>query len=106
MRSTPAPAGLLRFAHALLVGDHVRVAGATVTIDVRLGARLGPGRRRLTLPAGATVADLLAALADDLGRTRDQLAGVAVALSGEVVGRERVLHDGEALALILPVAGG
>jgi sulfur carrier protein ThiS len=77
-----------------------------VTVDVRLGARLGPGRRMVRLPAGATVADLLAALASDLGRTHDELAGVAVALGGEVVGRERVLGDGEALALILPVAGG
>jgi sulfur carrier protein ThiS len=77
-----------------------------VTVDVRLGARLGPGRRTVRLPAGATVADLLAALAPELGRTPGELAGIAVALGGEVVGRERVLADGEALALILPVAGG
>jgi sulfur carrier protein ThiS len=77
-----------------------------VTVDVRLGTRLGPGRRSMRLPAGATVADLVAALAPELGRTPDQLAGVAVATGGEVVGRERVLRDGEALALILPVAGG
>jgi sulfur carrier protein ThiS len=77
-----------------------------MTIDVRLGARLGPGRRRVRLADGATVADLLAVLAPELGRTPDDLAGVAVALDGEVVGRERVLYDGEALALILPVAGG
>jgi sulfur carrier protein ThiS len=77
-----------------------------VTVDVRLGTRLGPGRRSIRLPVGATVADLIAALAPDLGRSPDELAGVAVALHGEVVGRERVLRDGEALALILPVAGG
>jgi sulfur carrier protein ThiS len=77
-----------------------------VTVDVRLGTRLGPGRRSMRLPAGATVADLIAALAPDLGRTPDELAGVAVATGGEVVGRERVLRDGEGLALILPVAGG
>jgi sulfur carrier protein ThiS len=77
-----------------------------VTVDVGLGARLGPGRRSIRLMAGATVADLLAALAPDLGRSPDELAGVAVAVGGEVVGRERILRDGEALALILPVAGG
>ncbi|MGH2917398.1 MAG: MoaD/ThiS family protein [Solirubrobacteraceae bacterium] len=77
-----------------------------VTVDVRLGARLGPGPRSVRLPAGATVADLLDALAPDLGRAPDALAGVAVAIQGEVVGRQRVLRDGEALALILPVAGG
>ena len=77
-----------------------------ITVEVRLGARLGPGRRRVQLPAGATVADLLAALAPELGRAPGELAGVAVALGGDVVGRDRVLRDGEALALILPVAGG
>jgi sulfur carrier protein ThiS len=77
-----------------------------VTVDVRLGTRLGPGRRSLRLPAGATVADLIAALAPDLGRTPADLAGIAVATGGEVVGPERVVRDGEALALILPVAGG
>ena len=78
----------------------------SVTIDVRLGARLGPGRRSVRLPAGATVADLLTALAPQLGRTPDELAAVAVALDGEIVSRDRVLREGEAPALILPVAGG
>jgi sulfur carrier protein ThiS len=77
-----------------------------ITVTVRLGSRLGPGRRSVRLPAGASVGDLIAALAPDLGRTPDELAGVAVAAQGEVVGRERVLQDGETLALILPVAGG
>ena len=82
------------------------MAAPTITVDVRLGARLGPGRRSVRLPDGATVADLLATLAPDLRRTPDELAGVAVALRGEIVSRERVLDDGESLALILPVAGG
>jgi sulfur carrier protein ThiS len=82
------------------------VPESCVTIDVRLGARLGPGRRSVRLPAGATVGELLAVLAPDLGREPDELAGVAVALEGEVVGRDHVLHDGDAPALILPVAGG
>jgi sulfur carrier protein ThiS len=77
-----------------------------LTVDVRLGARLGPGRRSVSVPAGATVADLLATLAPDLGRGDGELAAVAVALRGELVGRDHVLHDGDAVALILPVAGG
>jgi sulfur carrier protein ThiS len=31
---------------------------------------------------------------------------VAVAVGGEVVGRDRPLGDGEALVLVLPIAGG
>ncbi len=82
------------------------VSEPPVTVDVRLGARLGPGRRSVTLPAGATVADLVAALAPELGREPEALAGVAVAVRGEVVGRGHVLRDGESVALVLPVAGG
>lgn len=89
-----------------LACDGNRVPDPGLTVDVRLGARLGPGRRSVTLPADSTVADLLAALAPDLGRTPAELAGVAVALGGEVVARDRSLRDGESLALILPVAGG
>lgn len=77
-----------------------------LTIDVRLGARLGPGRRTVSVPSGATVGDLLATIAPDLGRSDAELAAVAVAVRGEVVGRDHALRDGDALALILPVAGG
>src|SRR3954452_137783 len=77
-----------------------------MTVDVRLGARLGPGRRSMRLPAGPTVGDLLAALAPDLERSPDELHGVAVAVQGEVVGRARVLRGGEPLPLALRVAGG
>jgi sulfur carrier protein ThiS len=91
--------------------DHAQVTtpeppDTAVTVQVRLGARLGPGVRTVRLQSGATVADLLAALAPDLGIEPERLAGVAVAVQGEIVGRGRRLHDGEALALVLPVAGG
>jgi molybdopterin converting factor small subunit len=84
--------------------DHV--GEQSLTVDVRLGSRLGPGRRTLRLPAGATVADVIATLAPELGREPGELAAVAAAVRGEVVGREHVLRDGDAVALILPVAGG
>jgi sulfur carrier protein ThiS len=77
-----------------------------VTVRVRLSARLGPGTRTVRLEGGATVADLLGALAPDLGLAPERLAGVAVAVDGEIVGRGRALRDGEALSLVLPVAGG
>jgi sulfur carrier protein ThiS len=88
------------------VPDDERVPEPTLTVDVRLGARLGPGRRSVRLPAGATVADLIAMLAPDIGRAPEELGGVAVAVRGEVVGRGHLLRDGDALSLILPVAGG
>ncbi len=80
--------------------------GDAVTVDVRLGARLGPGVRRVRLGPGATVADLLDVLAADLGLAPGRTAAMAVAVAGEVVGRERVLDDGQAVTVVLPVAGG
>jgi sulfur carrier protein ThiS len=77
-----------------------------VTVNVRFGAGLRAGRRSVPLASGATVADLLAVLAPELGTAPDALASVAVAVQGEVVSRDRVLSDGEAVALIRPVAGG
>jgi sulfur carrier protein ThiS len=78
---------------------------SAISVSVRLGARLGPGHRTVQLAAGATVADLLRALEPELGLEPRRLAGVAVAIGGEVVGRDRPLTDG-ALVLVLPVAGG
>jgi sulfur carrier protein ThiS len=82
------------------------VSSPVLTLSVRLGARLGPGHRTLQLAANSTVADLLAQLGPDLGLEPQQLAGVAVAVGGEVVGHDRPLADGEAVVLVLPVAGG
>ena len=94
-------------AHEPVAGHTVEtmhgVSETAITVEVRLGARLGPGRRAMQLPAGATVADLLAALGPQLGR---ELTGVAVALAGEIVGHGHVLRDGDAPALVLPLAGG
>jgi sulfur carrier protein ThiS len=80
-----------------------------MTVQVRLGARLGADGRRtwaMRLPAGATVKELLELLAPDLGLLPEGLAGVAVAIHGEIAGRDRRLRDGESVALVLPVAGG
>jgi sulfur carrier protein ThiS len=81
-------------------------ADSAITVGVRLGQRLGPGHRSVRLPAGATVADLLAELAPALGLAPERLASVAVAVGGDVVGRDRPLRDGDALVLVLPIAGG
>jgi sulfur carrier protein ThiS len=82
------------------------VGDDAITVEVRLGARLGPGRRAVRLASGATVGDLVDALAPDLGLAPERLAGVAVAVAGEVAPRGRALRDGESVALVLPVAGG
>ena len=79
---------------------------AELTVEVRLAARLGAERRTVRLEPGATVADLVDVLAGDLGLAPGRLAGAAVAVRGEIVGRDRPLRDGEAVVVVLPVAGG
>ena len=58
------------------------------------------GPQTYTLPAGATVADLLAAIgvpaADE----------VTPGLNGELAGRDAVLRDGDDLVLFSPMEGG
>jgi sulfur carrier protein ThiS len=77
-----------------------------ITVTVRLGGRLGAGHRSVRLPAGATVEILLAALCDQVDAGMRGLAAAAVAVGGDVVERDHALRDGDAVAVILPVAGG
>jgi molybdopterin converting factor small subunit len=78
-----------------------------ISVEVRLSGRLaGGGPRRVRLPAGATAADLVTAVAPELGIPAQRLAGVAIAIGGEIAGRERPLADGETISLVVPVAGG
>ena len=67
------------------------------TITVNGEARAAPG--------GGTVASLLAEMGVDLGRR-----GVAVAVNGEIVSRERWhsarLDEGDRVDLVRPVQGG
>jgi molybdopterin converting factor small subunit len=79
---------------------------AEIAVAVRLGGRLGTGRRNIRLPADATVELMLAALAAEIESDAGSLAAAAVVVGGDVVGRDYVLHNGDAVALILPVAGG
>ena len=61
---------------------------------------LGPAEKRLDLPEGATVADLLARF--DAGRLR----GIAVSVNAEYAQVTHKLADGDEVALLPPVSGG
>jgi MoaE-MoaD fusion protein len=77
-----------------------------VRVRVRLFAalreRVGAPERELDLPEGACAADAWAAL-PELG---EEPAGLLYALNREYVTRDRMLADGDELALIPPVSGG
>jgi molybdopterin converting factor small subunit len=77
---------------------HVRLSG---TMAQRLGAR-----RTVALEQGATVDDLVAALARDAGFDPPELRGLAVVSGGAFVSRSRPVADGEELDVLVPVAGG
>ena len=58
------------------------------------------GPQRYTLPAGATVADVLAAAgipADD---------EITAGLNGDLAQRDTIVHDGDDLVLFSPMEGG
>ncbi|WP_156027687.1 MoaD/ThiS family protein [Candidatus Solirubrobacter pratensis] len=81
---------------------------------MRVRVRLGAGLSRfadapllsLDLHDAATVADLLAALADRQPALGPALASALPVVHGAHVARDDVLHDGDEVALLIPVAGG
>jgi molybdopterin converting factor subunit 1 len=76
-----------------------------VRVNVRLFAGLreqaGTGERALDMPDGASVADVWAVLG--LG---EEPRGLLYAVNREYAAGERVLEDGDEVALIPPVSGG
>jgi molybdopterin converting factor small subunit len=78
----------------------------SVTVAVRLNGplaeRLG-ARRSMTLPDGATAADLVQALRDE---AQAAIPRVAVGVGGRVVGDETTLADGDDVAVLVPYSGG
>jgi molybdopterin converting factor subunit 1 len=71
-----------------------------------LRERTGRDSAALDLPAGATVADALAALTTLHPTVAALLPRVQVAVNRQIVGKEHTLCDSDELALIPPVAGG
>jgi sulfur carrier protein ThiS len=87
----------------------VRYAGRMPEVHVRLSGtmaqRLGP-RRTIALEQGATVDDLVAALARDAGFDPPALRGLAVVAGGVFLPRTRPVADGEEFDVLVPVSGG
>jgi molybdopterin synthase catalytic subunit len=73
-----------------------------VKLFAALRERVGASERELELPEGSCAADAWAAI-PELGA---EPSGLLYALNREYVARERVLADGDELALIPPVSGG
>jgi molybdopterin synthase sulfur carrier subunit len=83
---------------------------ATVTVRYFAGAKAAAGTRSedVTLPAGATVADLLAALAADHGEALARVLAAASFLLDEVAVHDRTvaLAEGAVVDVLPPFAGG
>jgi molybdopterin synthase sulfur carrier subunit len=79
-------------------------------IDVRLGSGLSrlAGRSRLEVEVaeGATVGEVLHRVAVDRPSLAAGLPSALTVVRGSQVGGERVLEDGEEVAVLMPVAGG
>ncbi len=58
------------------------------------------------LPAGSTMADLLAQIESRWPKLRDWAPSMLLALDQTYVKRDAVLHDGAEVALMPPVQGG
>ena len=71
------------------------------TLAQRLGAR-----RVIALGPGATVDDLVDAIAREAGFDPSELRGLAVVSGGTFVPRGRAVADGEELDVLVPVSGG
>jgi molybdopterin converting factor subunit 1 len=68
--------------------------------------RLGTDREELALPAGARVADLLAALKERHPALESLLPAVRVSVNQEFRANDFAVNDGDEVALIPPVSGG
>jgi molybdopterin converting factor small subunit len=79
-------------------------------IDVRLGSGLarvaGGPRLAVEVADGATVGDLLARVAQERPALAGGLSSALTVVRGTQVGGERVLAEGDEVAVLTPVAGG
>ena len=94
---------MARAADDLRREDEQRTIGVRVTLFADLRRFLPPGvdgPHRRTVPAGSTVAELLAAIGvpDD--------ADITIGVDGELADRETPLRDGADVMLLSPMEGG
>ena len=89
------------------LSDSTRADARTITVSVALFADLrrflprgADGPQPYTVPEGATVADLLAAVGIE---ARED---VTAAVDGELAGRDTPLCDGAEVMLLTPMEGG
>ena len=87
--------------------DAARTNQATIGISLVLSAALrrrrpgnGDGPEHHVFPAGATVADLLAAVGIE------EATDLTAAVDGELAERDTPLHDGAEVVLLVPMEGG
>jgi sulfur carrier protein ThiS len=81
--------------------QHAITVTVTLFADLRRFLPRGAdGPQRYEVPAGATVADLLAAVGIEDG------AEVTTAVNGELAGRDTPLRDGAEVMLLSPMEGG
>jgi molybdopterin converting factor small subunit len=79
-------------------------------IDVRLGSGLsrlaGGPRLAVEVTDGATVSDVLVRVAQERPAVAAGLPSALTVVHGTQVGGERVLAEGDEVAVLTPVAGG
>jgi molybdopterin converting factor small subunit len=79
-------------------------------IDVRLGSGLarvaGGSRLGVDVEDGATVGDVLRRVAEDRPALASGLPGALTVVGGSQVGGDRVLREGDEVAVLTSVAGG
>jgi molybdopterin converting factor small subunit len=82
---------------------------ATVTVTVRLSGPLAQSlgvRRSVGMDDGATVHDLLEAIAREAGIDPRDAASLAATAAGSFLAGSQALADGDELNVLVPVAGG
>ena len=67
---------------------------------------MGVSDRTMTLPSGATVADLISTLASERARFADLAPSLMVSVNQAYVARDVQLQEGDEVAFIPPVSGG